>query len=146
MVELTSLQPVPAIRWRSGPNAGEVARKTWHDSAEAAAPEAARPEQQQRSAPPSTTVTISSAATVRFMPDALQAVGQRRLQIGERDAGYERQEDFAEEPDQARNHQEQEQPEREVTAVIIGRPSPPWAVAASSSGFGSFMCRTHSAR
>ncbi len=40
------------------------------------------------------------------MPHPLQPVGQRRLQIGEREAGHERQQDFAEEPEQAGQHQE----------------------------------------
>ena len=57
-------------------------------------------------APARRNVTISSAATVRFMPSALQPVGQRRLHVGERHAGHERQQDLAQQPQQGAKHQE----------------------------------------
>ena len=57
---------------------------------------------------------MSSAAASRLTPTALETIGERREQIGDRKACDERQQDLAEQPQGQHDHDERAQPENDL--------------------------------
>ena len=63
------------------------------------------------------TVTISSAATVRFIPSAFHPVGDRGIHVGERDTGDEREQNVVQQPQARREHEKRNEPKPEMAPV-----------------------------